>query len=81
MSVSWNAAFTPLHADRHMIDDGAVLQEYISTTLPMLVNTLMQLVSTVLHTLVTSSPTGAAAAVNLAKFTVRTGHWAHSIGP
>jgi len=50
-------------------------QEYISTTLPMLVNTLMQLVSTVLHSLVNVDNTSdVARQVTLPKFTVSAKH-------
>jgi len=51
-----------------------VIQEYITTTLPMMVNTLMQLVSTVIRKLLGDNSDDAAQMqkVTLPKFIVRT---------
>ena len=52
----------------------STIQEYISTTFPMLVNTLMQLVSTVVQRLVAVYPDDASQTqtLTLSKFIVRT---------
>jgi len=51
-----------------------VTQEYVSTTLPMLVNALMQLVTTVIQRLISDNPDDAdqMQKVTLSKFIVRT---------